>query len=89
MHVFLVATFGNMIGYRHEQTGVDTVVLSDGSAQNRILGAGAPTFFSRQRAQLYTNVQVPANDGWLARGPAILGGIHVSGDSHARAGSAR
>jgi hydrogenase maturation protein HypF len=85
LHVFLVSAFGNMIRYLHEQTGVDTVVLSGGSVQNRILAEGFADFFSQSRLKLYTNVQVPANDGGLALGQAILGGVHVSGDSHARA----
>lgn len=83
LHVFLVSAFGNMIGSLHERTGVDTVVLSGGSVQNRILAEGFADFFSRSRLKLYTNVQVPANDGGLALGQAILGGIHVSGYSHA------
>ena len=89
LHVFLVAAFGNMIGYLHEQTGIDAVVLSGGSVQNRILAEGFADFFAATALKLYTNVQVPTNDGGLALGQAILGGVHVSGDSHAGAGSSR
>jgi hydrogenase maturation protein HypF len=78
LHVFLVSAFGNMIGYLHGQTGIETVVLSGGSVQNRILAEGFADFFSRSRLKLYTNVQVPANDGGLALGQAILGGVHSS-----------
>ncbi|MHB8791484.1 MAG: carbamoyltransferase HypF [Desulfobulbaceae bacterium] len=85
LHAFLVAAFGNMIDSLHEQTGVDTVVLSGGSVQNRILAEGFADFFSQSRLKLYTNVQVPANDGGLALGQAILGGVHGSGDSRMRA----
>ena len=75
LHVFLVSAFGNMIVYHHEQTGVATVVLSGGSVQNRILAEGFADFFSQSRLKLYTNIQVPANDGGLALGQAILGGV--------------
>lgn len=80
LHVFLVAAFGNMLDFLQEQTGVDTVVLSGGSVQNRILTEGLADFFSASRLKLYTNVQVPANDGGLALGQAIIGGVHAPGN---------
>ena len=82
-HVFLVSSFGNMIGYLSRQTGIDTVVLSGGSVQNKILTEGFVDFFDQTQLKLYTNVQVPANDGGLALGQAIIGGAHVSGNTHA------
>lgn len=82
-HLFLVSSFTNMIGYLHRQTGIDTVVLSGGSVQNRILTEGFIDFFSRTHLKLYTNAQVPANDGGLALGQAVIGGAHVSGNTHA------
>jgi hydrogenase maturation protein HypF len=82
-HLFLVSSFGNMIGFLSRQTGIDTVVLSGGSVQNRILTEGFIDFFSPTHLKLYTNVQVPANDGGLALGQAVIGGAHVSGYSHA------
>ncbi|MCL7486634.1 MAG: carbamoyltransferase HypF [Desulfobulbaceae bacterium] len=82
-HLFLVSSFGNMIGFLSRQTGIDTVVLSGGSVQNRILTEGFIDFFSLTHLKLHTNVQVPANDGGLALGQAVIGGAHVSGYSHA------
>lgn len=82
-HVYLVSGFGSMIQYIHRQTGIDAIVLSGGSVQNRILAEGFADFFSPSHLRLYTNVQVPANDGGLALGQAVIGGSHVSGDSHA------
>lgn len=82
-HVYLVSAFGNMIQYHHQRTGIDTVVLSGGSVQNRILAEGFVDFFAPSHLRLYTNVQVPPNDGGLALGQAIIGGFHVSGNSHA------
>ena len=82
-HAFLVSGFGNMIRYLHGQTGIDTVVLSGGSMQNRILTEGFIDFFSSSHIKTYTNVQVPANDGGLALGQAVLGGTYVSGYTHA------
>ena len=82
-HVVLVSAFGSMILYLSRKTGIDTVVLSGGSIQNRILTEGFIDFFSRNHLKLYTNEQVPANDGGLALGQAIIGGVHVSGNSHA------
>jgi len=83
-HVFLVSAFGNMILYLNEQTGIRNIVLSGGSAQNRVLVEGFRDYFSRTELKLFTNEQVPANDGGLALGQAVIGGIHVSSDSHAR-----
>lgn len=82
-HAFLVSGFGNMIRYLHDRTGIDTVVISGGSMQNRLLAEGFTDFFAATRLKLYTNVQVPANDGGLALGQALIGGTHVSGNSHA------
>ncbi|MGW8161460.1 MAG: Kae1-like domain-containing protein, partial [Desulfobulbales bacterium] len=82
-HVYLVSGFGNMIRYQHRQTGIDSIVLSGGSVQNRILAEGFIDYFSTSDLKLYTNVQVPANDGGLALGQAIIGGTHVSGNSYA------
>lgn len=76
LHVFLVTAFGNMTGHFCYQTSVDAVVLSGGSVQNRILAEGFADFFSASRLKLYTNVQAPANDGGLALGQAIIGGVH-------------
>ena len=74
LHVFLVSAFENMIVYHHKQTGVATVVLNAGSVLNRILAEGFADFFSASGLNLYTNVQVPANDGGVALGQAIFGG---------------
>ncbi len=82
-HVFLVSSFGNMIGYLSKQTGINTVVLSGGSVQNKILTEGFVDFFDQTQLKLYTNVQVPANDGGLALGQAVIGGAHVPGNTHA------
>ena len=84
LHVFLVSAFGNMIGYLHKQTGVDTVVLSGGSVQNRILAEGFADFFASTRLKFYTNVQVPANDGGLALGQAIIGGVQLASSGGAQ-----
>ena len=72
-----------MIGYLSRQTGIDTVVLSGGSVQNKILTEGFVDFFNQKQLKLYTNVQVPANDGGLALGQAVIGGAHVPGNTHA------
>jgi hydrogenase maturation protein HypF len=82
-HVYLVSAFGNMIQYLHRRTDINTVVLSGGSVQNRILAEGFNDFFAPSHLRLYTNVQVPPNDGGLALGQAIIGGFHVSGNPHA------
>jgi hydrogenase maturation protein HypF len=82
-HEFLVASLGNMVVYLSEQAGIRSIVFSGGCAQNRILAEGFFDFFSHTHLTLFTNRQVPANDGGLALGQAIIGGIHVSCDSHA------
>ena len=82
-HVFLVSSFGNMIRYLSRKIGTDTIVLSGGCVQNKILTEGFVDFFSNTHLKLYTNVQVPANDGGLALGQAVIGGTHVPGNSNA------
>ena len=82
-HVFLVSSFGNMIRCMSRQHKIDTVVLSGGSVQNKILTEGFVDFFSKTHIKLYTNVQVPANDGGLALGQAVIGGAHVLGNPNA------
>ncbi len=83
LHEFLVAGLGSMVEYLSEQTGITSIVFSGGCAQNRILTEGFLDFFSQAKLTLFTNRQVPANDGGLALGQAVIGGIHVSGNSHA------
>ena len=55
-----------------------------GSSNLKMIVDGFFDFFSTTHLMLYTNAQVPANDGGLALGQAVLGGAHVSCHSHAR-----
>jgi len=79
LHAFLVAAFGAMTEHLCKKSGVETVVLSGGSIQNRILAEGFADFFAAAGRRLYTNVQVPANDGGLALGQAVIGGTKGAG----------
>ncbi|VAW40123.1 [NiFe] hydrogenase metallocenter assembly protein HypF [hydrothermal vent metagenome] len=83
-HLFLVFCCGNMIRCLSRRTGIDTIVLSGGCLQNRLLVEGFFEFFAKSHLKVHVNRQVPANDGGIALGQAAIGGTHVSGDSHAR-----
>lgn len=73
-HLFLVFCCGNMIRCLSRRTGIDTIVLGGGCLQNRLLVEGFFEFFAKSHLKVYINRQVPANDGGIALGQAVIGG---------------
>ncbi len=54
------------------EAGVDTVVLSGGVFQNRILFEGVVAGLESRGLQVLTHSQVPSNDGGLSLGQAVI-----------------
>ncbi len=55
--------------------GVDTVALSGGVFQNRLLLEWTMDLLRKDGFRVYTNEKVPANDGGIALGQAYIGGL--------------
>jgi hydrogenase maturation protein HypF len=64
---------------RHHE--VETVVLSGGVMQNDLLIADIRNALVPTSLQLWTNRQVPPNDGGICLGQAVLGAFALSGSS--------
>jgi hydrogenase maturation protein HypF len=56
----------------YSQTGLRRVALSGGVFQNRLLLKQLSGLLAAQKFNVYTNVQVPANDGGLSLGQAAV-----------------
>jgi hydrogenase maturation protein HypF len=55
-----------------QDTGIDRIALSGGSFQNAILLEGMTQSLIQKRMRVYTHSLVPANDGGLALGQAVI-----------------
>lgn len=64
------------IGEVASRAGIGQVVLSGGVFQNGYLVERACELLESRGFHVYTHHQVPANDGGLALGQAVLGGCH-------------
>ena len=60
-------------GIIREETGISTVALSGGVFQNQILLNGVTKQLNSQNFQIYTNRQVPVNDGGISLGQVYIG----------------
>jgi hydrogenase maturation protein HypF len=58
--------------------GVDTIVLSGGVFQNDLLLRDLKALVEPEPLRLWTNRQVPANDGGISLGQAALAAIEVA-----------
>ncbi len=63
-----------------KETGLDTVVLSGGVFQNPVLFSGLKQHLEEAGMEVYYHRLVPANDGGLALGQALVGRAKVGGD---------
>ncbi len=82
-HLCLVKSLAQIIYQSSEKTGHNRVVLTGGCMQNTILLEGLFTILEQKGFTVYTGEQIPVNDGGIALGQAIIGGLaHVSGSSY-------
>ncbi|MFB9332347.1 carbamoyltransferase HypF [Actinoplanes octamycinicus] len=63
-----------------ERTGVRTVCLSGGCLQNRILATGLSDALSAAGLTALLNRQVPAGDGGISYGQAVIAAARLAGD---------
>lgn len=71
-HGTLAAAFAAMAERIRRKTGLNRVVLSGGCFQNRLLTEGAVAELRRGRFEVFTHCRVPANDGGISLGQAVV-----------------
>ena len=73
-HATLTASFVAMSQEMRKATGIKSVALSGGCFQNRLLLEGTIGELQRNGFDVYTHSQVPANDGGVSLGQAVIAG---------------
>lgn len=82
-HCCLIQSLADFVVRSSEQTGLTQVVLSGGCMQNSLLLRGLFILLEQRNLTVYTGEQIPVNDGGIALGQAVIGGLaHVSCSSH-------
>jgi hydrogenase maturation protein HypF len=82
-HLCLIQSFFVLLRELCQQTGLSKVVLAGGCMQNRLLLEGLFILLEQEGFTVYTGEQIPVNDGGIALGQAVIGGLaHVSGSTH-------
>ena len=82
-HLALIRSFFVLTHALGEKTGLQTVVLTGGCMQNTILLEGLFTLLDDAGYKVFTGEKIPVNDGGIALGQAVIGGLaHVSGSTH-------
>lgn len=83
-HAMLINSITRLIEILSLQTGIRKVVLSGGCMQNSLLLEGLLHTIKNIHLRVYTGQSLPLNDGAIAIGQTIIGGLrHVSRNSHA------
>ena len=83
-HLWLTRSITAMLKQLSATYGRKTVVLGGGCLQNSLLLEGLFFLLEHHGFQVFTGEQVPVNDGGLALGQAVIGGLrYVSGRTHA------
>ncbi len=72
-HHSLIHTFVRVSEHLRQDTGINKLVLSGGVFQNRLLFEGLMRALVKARFEVYSHTKVPANDGGLALGQAVVG----------------
>jgi len=71
-HATVTALFSDLCAALSAKTGIRRVVLSGGVFQNAILLKGFLADLGRRGLEVYSHAQVPANDGGIALGQAMV-----------------
>ncbi|MFO7837930.1 MAG: carbamoyltransferase HypF [Desulfosalsimonadaceae bacterium] len=71
-HLSLIQIFAELCSRFRDETGLNRVVLSGGAFQNAILLRGLIQGLGRKGFQVYTQTRVPANDGGISLGQAVV-----------------
>jgi len=72
-HNTLVEAFCEAVDRARDRTGLDTVALSGGVLQNRLIHDGLTTQLTARGLRVLVHHQVPPNDGGLSLGQAWAG----------------
>lgn len=81
-HRLLICTFSATAIQLAKEREINTVVLSGGCMQNRLLLEGFIYLFEKNNLSVFVGEALPVNDGGLAAGQAVIGGLqYVSGNS--------
>ncbi len=82
-HLCLIRSFFALSDTLGKKAGLQTVVLSGGCMQNMLLQEGLFVLLEHAGYTVYTGTKIPVNDGGIALGQAVIGGLaHVSGSTH-------
>ena len=82
-HLALIRSFFVLTHTLGKKTGLQTVVLTGGCMQNTILQEGLFILLEEVGYKVFTGEKIPVNDGGIALGQAVIGGLaHVSGSTH-------
>ncbi len=76
-HIGLIRLFETICGHLRELTHLNVVALSGGCFQNRFLLEGLIRNLESRDFEVLSHSQVPANDGGLALGQAVLGSYQL------------
>jgi hydrogenase maturation protein HypF len=79
-HTTLTAAFVDMSDEMRKLTGINRVALSGGCFQNRILLEGTITELKKNKFEVFYHSQVPANDGGVSLGQAVIAGSIMKKD---------
>jgi hydrogenase maturation protein HypF len=71
-HQSVSDVFAAMAGEIHKVTGLKRVALSGGCFQNKILLEGSIKKLKSEGFEVYCHRQVPANDGGISLGQAVV-----------------
>ncbi len=74
-HIGIIAIFASAVRHLSNKTGIKTIVLSGGCFQNLILLEGLIEILDGFGLKSFTNQRVPANDGGISLGQALVGGM--------------
>ena len=76
-HRTLIELFLQVAREASHDSGINDVVLSGGVFQNQLLFEALIPLFAKNGLNVYTHAQVPANDGGLSLGQAMVGRKHT------------
>jgi hydrogenase maturation protein HypF len=80
-HQTIVRAIVAMTGTVREQTGLGKAVLSGGCFQNRVLLEGTVRDLEKAGFEVYTHQMLPANDGCIALGQAVVAAARLAARS--------
>jgi hydrogenase maturation protein HypF len=78
-HNTLVSMFTDMCCTIRMETGIDAVAMSGGTFQNATLLTGLTRSLAQCGFKVYSHALIPTNDGCLALGQAVCGGLLYGG----------